>query len=35
MKFRYNVYGKDAGHINTKDSPQNRGNAINDVVFAL
>ena len=30
MKLRYNVYGKDAGHINTKDHPQNRGNSVND-----
>ena len=36
MKFRYNVYGKDAGHIKTKDSPQNRGRSVNNAgLFAL
>ena len=36
MKLCYNVYGKDAGHINTKDSPQNRGSSVNNAgLFAL
>lgn len=34
MKLCYNVYGKDAGHIKTKDPPQNRGNSVNDVWLA-
>ena len=33
MKLGYNVNGKDAGHIKTKESPQSRGGSVNNVGF--
>ena len=33
MKLCYDVKGKDAGHIKTKDSPQNRGRSVNNAGF--